>query len=136
MEVICRRGDQRLSTDRLDPILVTMLINERHHYFGLRSSSAWTKKAAALRRISLARLSSRFSRSSCLSRCSLALATEEVLRGPADRLQHDRNVSGVHPILPAIEQIAGHWEGYSSWCSTTNRTARFSLRDSISFVFS
>jgi hypothetical protein len=29
-------------------------------------------------------------------------------------LHHDRNVSGVHPILPAMEQIADHWEGYSS----------------------
>jgi hypothetical protein len=36
-----------------------MLVDERHHYFGRRSSSAWAKYADALRRISLARFSSR-----------------------------------------------------------------------------
>src|SRR5690606_37418864 len=35
-----------------------------------------------------------------------------------------RNVSAVQPILAAIEQIAAHSDSWSSWCSTTSRTAR------------
>src|SRR5690606_7877766 len=54
--------------DRLDSVLLTVLVDERHHHFARRSSSACAKYADALRRISLARRSSRFSRSSSLSR--------------------------------------------------------------------
>ena len=43
-------------------------MDEIHHYLCGRSSYAWAKKAAALRRISFARCSSLFSRSSCLIR--------------------------------------------------------------------
>ncbi len=69
--VVCRRGDRQLFADRLDPILGTVLVNKRHHYFGRRSISAWAKKAAALRGISLARFNARFSRSSSFRRsCS------------------------------------------------------------------
>jgi len=41
-------------------------VDERHHHFRLRLNSAWAKKANALRRISFACFSSRFSRCSCL----------------------------------------------------------------------
>src|SRR5262249_6926689 len=72
--VIRRWGDLQLSTDRLDPKRLTVRVDERDHHFGLRSSSAWAKKADALRRISFARLSSRFSRSRSFSRsCSPVL---------------------------------------------------------------
>lgn len=50
----------------LDPAGRTVVINEGHYHFGLRSNSARAKTAVALRKISLARLSSRFTRSSCL----------------------------------------------------------------------
>ena len=45
-----------------------MAVNERHHHLRLPPCSAWAKKTAALRRISFARLSSRFSRSNSFSR--------------------------------------------------------------------
>ena len=51
-----------------DAVALAVLIDERHHHLGWRSSSAWAKNADALRRISFARLSSRTSRSSALSR--------------------------------------------------------------------
>ena len=73
--------NRQLTTDRLDPVLV----DERHHRLGRRSAaagySAWAKYAEAFRRISLARFSSRFSRSSSLrrSRSSLVKAATESL---------------------------------------------------------
>src|SRR5215204_2636137 len=65
MLVVGRWGDRQLLADRLDPVLGPVLVNEGDHHFGRRSSSAWAKKAAALRRISSARRDSRTSRSSC-----------------------------------------------------------------------
>ena len=32
--------------------------------------------------------------------------------------------SGVIPSLGPMEEIAAHWDAYSSWCSTTSRPAR------------
>src|SRR5690606_25047303 len=61
-------SDRQHARDRLDSILLPVLVDEGHHHLCLRSSSAWAKKAAAFRRISLARRSSRFSRSSSLIR--------------------------------------------------------------------
>src|SRR4030095_16947516 len=54
--------------DRLDPRLTPMPVDEGDHHFGRRSSSAWAKKAAAWRSISLARFNSRLSRSSSFRR--------------------------------------------------------------------
>lgn len=54
----------------LDPEGFAVLVDERPDYFKRRSSSAWAKKALATLRISLARLSSRISRSSSLMRGS------------------------------------------------------------------
>ncbi len=65
--VVERSGDRQHPADRLDPVALAVLIDERHHHLGRRSSSAWAKNADALRRISFARLSSRTSRSSALS---------------------------------------------------------------------
>src|SRR5262245_41659520 len=102
-----------------------MLVDEGDHHFGWRSSSAWAKKAAALRRISLARFNSRTSRSSCLRRSRSEL--ERPSRWPWSRSAcrtHLRKVSPVHPILLAIETIAAHCVLCSPWCSKTSRTAR------------
>jgi hypothetical protein len=41
--VVKRWGDRQLRADRLDPVSRTVGIDERHHYFGRRSSSAWAK---------------------------------------------------------------------------------------------
>src|SRR5262245_27332747 len=123
--VVGRWGDRQLRADRLDPILGSVLVDEPHHYFGRRSSSAWAKKATALRRISLARFNSRFSRSSCLRRSRSVLVSPARL--PLSRSAcrtHRRKDSGVQPILPAIETIAAHCDSCSAWCSRTIRTAR------------
>src|ERR1700740_2576492 len=65
----------QLSAERLDPVLIALIVDERDHHFGRRSSSAWAKYADALRRISLARRSSRFSRSSSLIRLRSSVET-------------------------------------------------------------
>jgi len=102
-----------------------MIVNERHHHLPGRSSSAWAKYAEALRRISLARLSSRFSRSSAFSRSRSSLVTPGL--SPWSRSAwrtHLRRVSAVHPIVDAIDDIADHCDSYSVAWSKTIRTAR------------
>ncbi len=73
MGVVRRRGDRQHPADRLDPVGVAMIVDERDHGFDRRSSSAWAKYADALRRISLAWRSSRISRSSALIRSRSSL---------------------------------------------------------------
>ena len=68
MRVIGRRGDRQHTADRLDPVSPAVIVDERDHGLNRRSSSAWAKYADALRRISLAWRSSRFSRSSAFIR--------------------------------------------------------------------
>src|SRR5215510_3668128 len=123
--VVGRGGDRQLLADRLDTIRGSVLVDKRHHYFGRRSSSAWAKKAAALRRISLARFNSRFSRSSCLRRSSSVLVSQARLPWSRSACRtHWRKDSAVQPILPAIEMIAAHCDSCFAWCSKTIRTAR------------
>ena len=71
--VIGRRGDRQHLADRLDPIRDAMIIDEGDHGLNRRSSSAWAKYADALRNISLACRSSRFSRSTAFSRSATSL---------------------------------------------------------------
>lgn len=71
--MIGRWGDLQGPADRLDPILSTMIINKSSHLRNGRSSSAWAKYAEALRKISLACRSSRFSRSSAFSFAAISL---------------------------------------------------------------
>src|SRR5262245_46061709 len=107
--VVGRWGDRQLCADRLDSILGPMLIDEGNRHFGRRSSSAWAKKAAALRRISFARFNSLTSRSSSLRRSRSEL--DRPGRFPWSRSAcrtHLREVSSVQPILVAIETIAAH----------------------------
>src|SRR5690606_21435318 len=75
VQIVGRRRDRQDVTDRLDTVDLAMVVDERHHPFPGRSSSAWAKYAEALRRISLARLSSRTSRSSAFSRSRSSLVT-------------------------------------------------------------
>src|SRR5215207_8075821 len=123
--VVARRGDPQHPADRLDPVDLTMIVDEGDHGFERRSSSAIAKYADALRRISLAWRSSRTSRSSALIRsCS---AVVDPVRRPWSRSAwrtHLRRVSAVHPILAAIEPMADHCEAWSPPCSNTIRTAR------------
>ena len=69
--VIGRRGDPQSAADRLDPMHLAMLVDEGNHHFDRRSSSVIAKYTDALRRISLVWRSSRFSRSSALSRSAI-----------------------------------------------------------------
>ncbi len=73
VQVIGRRSNRQHSADRPDSVDLTMLVDERHHHLPGRSSSAWAKYAEALRRISFARRSSRFSRSSVFKRSRSSL---------------------------------------------------------------
>ena len=73
---------------------------KRHHHFGRRSSSAWAKNADAFRRISFARFSSKFSRSSCFNRWRSSVVRPG--RWPASRSAwrtQRRNASTVQPSL-------------------------------------
>src|SRR6056297_203541 len=54
MLVECRWGNRQNPANRLDPIQIAMVIDERRHRFSGRSSSACAKYADALRKISLA----------------------------------------------------------------------------------
>src|SRR5271165_1969418 len=125
MPPVSRRGDLQRLADRLDPELVSVLIDELSHVLKRRSSSAWAKNALAKRRISLALRNSRTSRSSALTRsCSAVLGPS---RWPVSRScwrTHRRSVSAVQPIFAAIDTIAAHCDAYSSLDSATIRTAR------------
>src|SRR4029453_14318716 len=120
-----RRGDRQHGADRLDPVGIAVVVDEGHHHLGRRSSSACAKNADAFRKISLARFSSRFSRSRSFSRCRSSVV--KPARCPVSRSAWRtprRGVSVVHPSLPAIDAIAAHCEECSAPCSRTIRTAR------------
>lgn len=102
------RGNLQDPADRLDPKTVSVRVDEGSHDLKRRSSSAWAKNALANRRISLAFLSSRTSRSSSLdargfgARRTIALAgiallvanpAAQCFSGAAD-LGGDRNDRG------------------------------------------
>jgi hypothetical protein len=116
-------GDRQHPADRLDPEPVPVLVDGGDHLLGRRSSSA-PKSAAADFRISLARRSSRFSRSSVFSRSrsrwSDRTAGRHRLDPPhpvAQRLMRD-------PELGRDRAARRPLRGCSSWCSNTIRTAR------------
>ena len=79
-----------------------------------RSSSAWAKYADALRRISLACRSSRFSRSSAFSFAAMSVGTPARLPASTSAFfTHSFSVCPVQPILAAIDMIAAQREGCS-----------------------
>src|SRR5660397_109046 len=99
--VIGRQGDRQHLAERLDPELLFAAVVEGSHFFYLRPSSS-PKKAAAAFKISLARLSSRFSparRSSCSHsslvvpgrRPSAVSACRPIVSGPNRRLLPDKD---------------------------------------------
>src|SRR3954453_13996939 len=110
--------------DRLDPEPVPVGVDERHYFLDWRSSSA-PKKADAAFKISFARRSSRFSRSSSRIRARSSVVSPG--RWPASvsaRRTHWRSVSWLMLSFAEIDSIAFPCEEYSSWCSNTIRTAR------------
>jgi hypothetical protein len=101
-----RRGELQRGADRLDPEAVPVSVD-----VGVRRrpSSSVAKKSDADRRISLARRSSKFSRSSCLSRSRSSVLRPG--RSPAStsaRRTHLRTVSAAGPSISATAQIASH----------------------------
>ncbi len=101
-----RRRDRQYLADRLDSVRRALLVDKRHHHFGRRSSSACTKYADALRRISL---TCRSSRSNSLMRSSSAVvAPARWPRSFWSCRTHLRSVSGVQPTFAAIELMAAH----------------------------
>src|SRR5690606_15433505 len=90
-----------------------------------RSSSAWAKYAEALRRISLACRSSRFSRSRALSFSATSLGTPARLPPSTSAFfTHSCSVWAEQPIFWETETTAAQRDGYSPPCSSTIRTAR------------
>jgi hypothetical protein len=89
-----------------------MIIDEAEHGLYRRSSSAWAKYANALRRISFACRSSRFSRSSALSRAAISVVgpgLRPVSRSA--RFTHSFNVWRVQPISAAIDRTVAQRDG-------------------------
>ena len=122
---ISRRGDPQNLAARLDPKRVAVLVDEFPQDLSRRSSSAWAKNALATFKISLARCSSLFSRSSSLTRCAYDVVTPS--RTPVSistRLTHVSSDCGTQPIFGAIDSTANHSDRYSPRCSCTRRTAR------------
>src|SRR5439155_8592947 len=120
-----RRSDRQQRADRLDPVNLAVGIDEGHHHFARRSSSAWAKYADAFLRISFARFSSRTSRSSSFSRWRSSVVRPA--RWPVSRSAwrtHRRSVSAVHPSLLAIDAIAAHWGGRHRARAPSGRRAR------------
>src|SRR5690606_21358082 len=108
MAPVSRRGNLQYFADRLDPVSIPMLIDIGVYDFSLRSSSAWAKKALAVRRMSLARRSSRFSRSNSLMRSRSLLVTPS--RCPLStswRLTQVSSVCAEQPILGADRKSVG-----------------------------
>ena len=102
-----------------------VLVHERVHDLKRRSSSAGAKNALASFRISLARRSSRTSRSSSLTCCCSAVVAPS--RRPPSRSPwrtQRRSVSAVQPIFAAIDSMPAHCDSYWSLASNTMRTAR------------
>src|SRR6202142_3428604 len=107
MGVIGRQGDRQQLADRLPPMGPGGIVDEGNHGLNRRSSSAWAKYALALRRISLACRSSRFSRSRAFSFVATSVGTPA--RTPLSRsafFTHSCSVCAVQPILAAIDEFA------------------------------
>src|SRR5580692_10768966 len=125
MGVIGRQSDRQHPADRLDPMRLAVIVDEGNHGLNRRSSSAWAKYALALRRISLACRSSRFSRSRAFSFVATSVGTPA--RTPLSRsafFTHSCSVCAVQPILAAIDETAAQREACSPSWSKTIRTAR------------
>jgi hypothetical protein len=105
--VVGRWGNRQHSADRLDPMRLAVIVNERDHGLNRRSSSPCAKYALALHNISLAWCSSRTSRPRdlILSRSALVEPGRRPRSRSACRTQC-RSVSPVQPIFAAIEVIA------------------------------
>src|SRR5262249_25929691 len=102
--MVGRRGDRQYFADRLDPGRPTMIVDESEHGFPPASSSAWAKYAEALRRISFACRSSRFSRSSAFSFSATSAGIPTRLPPSTSVFfTHSFSVCAVQPIFAATD---------------------------------
>ena len=123
--VIGGRDNQQNAADRLDPVRISVRGNKTHHYFDRRSSSAITKYADALRRMSFAWSSSRFS---CFIAFILSASSVGTLAclplSTSAFLTQSFSLCAQQPIFAAIDTMAYKRD----WCwpslSSTGRTAR------------
>src|SRR5471032_15261 len=121
---VAGRGDLQDFANRLDPIRLAVLVDERSHDLKRRSSSAWAKNALARRRISFALRSSLLSRSSALRRSLSAVVVPSRWPVSSSRWRTQRRrVLEVQPILAAMDVMAAHCDSYSLPASWTMRTA-------------
>lgn len=118
-------GDRQRSADRLDPVHVTQLTDERDHHITRRSSSACPTSADALTEnligaLQLSILSLEFLGPACRS------SVVRSGRRPSSRSalsSQCRRVSAVQPIFSATNRIADHCDSFSLSSSKTGRTA-------------
>ena len=75
MIIVGGRSNRQYRAGRLDPVRIPVRLNEVHHHFDRRSSSAIAKYALALRKVSLAWRNSRFSRSKAFIFSAVSLET-------------------------------------------------------------
>ena len=123
--VVGARGELQHAADRLDPELVTVIIDVGDH-LRVRPSSSVAKKSDADFKISFARRNSRFSRSNSFSRTrSSELKPGRRPSSTSALRTQARSVSGVQPIFPATDEIVAHNDSYSRYCSNTSRTAHW-----------
>ena len=107
MLVVGGRGNRQDIAVRLDPLGAAIVIDKHDHRLNGRSSSGCAKYADALRRISLACRSSRFSRSSALSRSAGSVGTPARLPlSTSTFFTHSSSVCAEQPIFSAIDVMA------------------------------
>src|SRR5271170_6619832 len=115
MGVIGRQGDRQHLADRLDPMRLAVIVDEGNHGLNRRSSSAWAKYALALRRISLACRSSRFSRSRAFSFVATSVGTPA--RTPLSRsaffIQNHSHRAGADLRRELVGRLACHGSTFS-----------------------
>ena len=100
--------DRQHPADRLDPIRPAVIVDEGDHGLCRRSSSARAKYALALRRISLAWRSSRFSRSRALSLVAISLVRPGLCAlSRSAFFTHSFSVCDVQPILASYRDNRG-----------------------------
>ena len=134
--VVGRWGERQHFAERPGPVLSTVRVNKPDHALAAAVEFGLCKKADALGKISFARRSSRFSRSSSFEALTL-VASDAGLAAPLADLPWSicpgrshfaapnyAAVSGVHPIFEVIDSMAAHCERCSCSCSNTMRSAR------------
>lgn len=101
------RSNRQRVADRLDLVLTPMVINELDHLFDRRSNSAIAKYALALRRISFAWRSSRFSHFKAFMRSAISLELPGRLPlSTSALLTQPFRVCGAQPIFAAVDMTA------------------------------